>query len=87
MTTTGRVILVGAGPGDPELISLKGVRALGEADVVLYDRLVSKEILGHARNDAELVNVGKECGRHALPQEKINQLLIDMPAAVKPLYD
>ncbi len=77
MTPTGRVSIVGAGPGDPGLITLKGVQALQQADVVLYDRLVSKEILAHTRPEAELVNVGKSCAGHSVPQEEINRLLID----------
>ncbi len=70
----GRVYLVGAGPGDPELITLKGQRLLKEADVVLYDRLLNKEILSGLR--AELIDVGKAPGRHKLSQEEINELLI-----------
>jgi len=77
MTSSGRVTLVGAGPGDPELITLRGVHALEEADVVLYDRLVPKEILTYANPKAELVSVGKRCGDHSVPQEKINQLMVD----------
>jgi len=77
MSTAGRVTLVGAGPGDPELITLRGVRALQRADVVLYDRLVAREILEHARPDAELVYVGKRCGGQSVPQEEINRLLVE----------
>jgi uroporphyrinogen III methyltransferase/synthase len=74
---TGRVVLIGAGPGDPELITLKGARALGEVDVVVYDRLASPSLLAHCRPDAERVYVGKEPGRDHLSQERINALLID----------
>jgi uroporphyrin-III C-methyltransferase len=74
---TGRVVLIGAGPGDPELITLKGAKALGEADVVVYDRLASPSLLEHCRPDAERVYVGKEPGRDHLSQERINALLID----------
>ena len=74
---TGRVVLVGAGPGDPELITLRGARALQEADVVVYDRLVSPALLELAPARAERVYVGKEPGRDHLSQERINALLID----------
>ena len=77
MTLKGRVTLVGAGPGDPGLITVHGKAALQQADVVLYDRLVAKEILDFARTDAELVNVGKAKGVHSIPQEEINRLLVD----------
>ncbi|MCE4618894.1 MAG: uroporphyrinogen-III C-methyltransferase [Desulfurococcales archaeon] len=73
----GRVILVGAGPGDPELITVKGLKALKEADVVVYDRLVSRELLEHVKDGAELVYAGKEPGKHTLTQEEINQILVD----------
>ena len=71
----GRVTLVGAGPGDPELLTLKAVRALGNADVVLVDDLVSAEVLAHAPQ-ARVVNVGKRAGRPSTPQERINALLV-----------
>jgi uroporphyrin-III C-methyltransferase len=72
----GRVYLIGAGPGDPELITLKGLRYLRSADVILYDRLICTELLAEARPDAELIFVGKEPGCHSLAQEQINALLI-----------
>ncbi|MHC4249493.1 MAG: uroporphyrinogen-III C-methyltransferase [Planctomycetota bacterium] len=72
----GLVTLVGAGPGDPELITLRGVRALEEADVVVYDRLAAPELLARARADAELVDVGKTAGRHKVPQDEINAILV-----------
>lgn len=76
---TGRVILAGAGPGDPELLTIKVARYLQQADVVLTDRLVSKDILRtYVRKDAELVYVGKQCRRGAsTPQETINELLVE----------
>jgi uroporphyrin-III C-methyltransferase len=73
---SGRVILVGAGPGDPKLITVRGAEALAAADVVVFDRLVSPELLALAREDAERVYVGKEPGRSATPQEEISLLLV-----------
>lgn len=73
----GVVYLIGAGPGDPELLTLRAARLLAEADVVLYDRLVSPEVLARARRDAERVFVGKEAGRHHATQERINELLVE----------
>jgi len=72
----GHVLLVGAGPGDPELLTMKAVRALKAADVVFYDRLVSEGVLDHARREAELISVGKAKGAHSVPQSEINALLI-----------
>ncbi|HUU65717.1 MAG TPA: siroheme synthase CysG [Methyloceanibacter sp.] len=72
----GRVLLVGAGPGDPELLTMKAVRALKSADVVFYDRLVGDGVLDHARREAELIPVGKAKGAHSVPQSEINALLI-----------
>jgi uroporphyrin-III C-methyltransferase len=68
---------VGAGPGDPELITLKGLRAIKSADVILYDALLNKELLEYARPGVPLLYVGKRCGKHAMSQKTINQLLID----------
>jgi uroporphyrin-III C-methyltransferase len=74
---TGRVVLVGAGPGDPELITLRGARALAEADVVVYDRLVAPSLLELTPAEAERIYVGKEPGRAATPQREIERLLVD----------
>jgi uroporphyrin-III C-methyltransferase / precorrin-2 dehydrogenase / sirohydrochlorin ferrochelatase len=75
--TAGEVTLVGAGPGDPELLTLKALRALQDADVILYDRLVPAAILDLARRDAEQICVGKAAGRIGSTQEEINALLIE----------
>ena len=72
----GKVYLVGAGPGDPELITVKGLRCIKEADVILYDRLVNKELLSYAKPNAELIFCGKLPNFHALQQETINAFLI-----------
>ncbi|MBF4434517.1 uroporphyrinogen-III C-methyltransferase [Vibrio anguillarum] len=75
--TCGEVALIGAGPGDPELLTLKALSFLQQADVVLYDYLVSDEIMALVPSDTILVCVGKRAGHHSVPQEKTNQLLID----------
>jgi len=76
MRPAGRVILVGAGPGDPELLTLKAVRALREADVVLHDDLVAREILAFARPAARRIAVGKRGGCQSTPQAFIEQLML-----------
>ncbi len=73
----GKVYLVGSGPGDPKLISLKGIECLREADVVVYDRLASARILEHARPSAERAYVGKKASEHAYEQDQINRLLAE----------
>ncbi len=76
MSTTGKVYLVGAGPGDPDLLTVKATKALAIADIVVHDRLVSDEIVALAPRTAARLSVGKEPKRHPVPQEEINQLLI-----------
>lgn len=72
-----RITLVGAGPGDPELITMKGANALKDADVVLYDALVNEAVLNYASPDAVKVYVGKRSGEHSYSQEAVNQLMVD----------
>ncbi len=72
----GRVLLVGAGPGDPGLLTLRALRALNEADVVLHDRLVSREVLQLVRRDAELLDVGKMSGGASVSQDMINRMMV-----------
>jgi uroporphyrin-III C-methyltransferase len=74
---TGRVVLVGAGPGDPELLTLRGAKALAQADVVVYDRLAPPALLELASPEAERIYVGKEPGRRAMPQEEIERILVE----------
>ncbi|WP_204376973.1 siroheme synthase [Methyloceanibacter methanicus] len=72
----GRVVLVGAGPGDPELLTMKAIRALKAADVVFHDKLVGEGVLDLARREAELISVGKAKGAHSVPQAEINAQLV-----------
>ncbi|MDF2834743.1 MAG: uroporphyrin-III C-methyltransferase [Paenibacillus sp.] len=79
----GKVYLVGAGPGDPKLITVRGMQCLERCDVVVYDRLASPRLLRHAKPGAELIYVGKLPDRHTMKQEEINQLLVDLALAGK----
>jgi len=74
---SGDVALVGAGPGDPSLLTLKALQLMQQADVVLYDRLVSAEILDLVRRDADLISVGKHAGNHEVTQSRTNEMLIE----------
>src|SRR3990167_4010427 len=82
-TFSGKVYLVGAGPGDPGLITMKGVECLRRAQVVLYDRLVNPHLLRYVPPDAEVIYAGKAAGDHVLSQEEINELLLDRAQAGK----
>lgn len=82
-SSAGEVFLVGAGPGDPELLTLKAWRILQSAEVVLYDRLVSQPILDMVPDSAEMMHVGKQRSNHSVPQEEINQRLVALAKAGK----
>ena len=73
---TGKVYLVGAGPGDPELITVKGLKLIQQADVILYDRLIPMELLAATKNGAECGDVGKLPTKHRLSQDEINRLVV-----------
>ncbi|NNF17571.1 MAG: uroporphyrinogen-III C-methyltransferase [Gammaproteobacteria bacterium] len=77
-TATGLVALVGAGPGDPGLLTVRALQVMQSADVVLHDKLVGAGVLELCRRDAELVDVGKRSGNHRLQQQEINQMLVDL---------
>lgn len=76
-SSNGKVYLVGAGPGNPDLITLKGLECLKKADVVIYDYLANKELLSWVKDSTEIIYVGKKAGEHTLTQEQINQLLVN----------
>lgn len=79
----GKVYLVGGGPGDPGLITVKGLKAIQQADCIIYDRLSTPVLLGEARKDCELIYVGKENRNHSMKQEDINQLLVEKALVYK----
>ena len=78
-----KVYLVGGGPGDLGLVTLKAKECIEQADVIIYDHLANPEMLGWAREDAEIIYAGKQAGEHALSQEEINKLLVEKHAPEK----
>jgi uroporphyrin-III C-methyltransferase len=74
--STGKVLLIGAGPGDPGLLTINAAKAIGAADVIVYDYLVNPEVLVHSRRGAELIYAGKRAGEHSMTQDEINNLLV-----------
>lgn len=78
MKCLGHVVLVGAGPGDPDLMTVKAQRALAGAEAVVHDRLVSPEILSLVPSIAKLISVGKKPKHHPVPHQAINRLLVDL---------
>lgn len=79
----GQVWLAGAGPGDPDLLTMKALKAMQSADVIVFDALVSEPIMALCNPNAERISVGKKAGNHSLPQDKINQLLVDIALSGK----
>jgi uroporphyrin-III C-methyltransferase len=78
--STGKVYLIGAGPGDPKLLTIKAAEAITVSDVIVYDYLVNPEVLAHSRRDAELIYAGKRAGEPSISQAQINRLLIERAA-------
>jgi uroporphyrin-III C-methyltransferase len=74
---SGKVVLIGAGPGDPKLLTIKAAEAISASDVIVYDYLVNPEVLAHARRDVELIYVGKRSGEPYTPQAEINSILVE----------
>lgn len=79
----GNVTLVGAGPGDPSLMTLKGLRSIQKADCIIYDRLVDPALLSYAKDSCERIYVGKKASHHTMKQEEINALLAEKAAQKK----
>jgi siroheme synthase len=77
----GKVYLVGAGPGDPDLLTVRAVRTFGFADIVLHDALVSAEVLALVPPQARIINVGKRCGPKSITQDAINEMLVMFASA------
>ena len=80
--TTGFCSLVGAGPGDPGLITVKGLKRIREADIIVYDYLAAEALQAQAKPDAEMRYVGKKAGAHSMPQDKICELLVEHESVV-----
>lgn len=74
----GKVFLVGAGPGNPDLITVKGIKAIKQSNVILYDRLVNKALLDYATEDTRMIYCGKSPNKHSLTQDEINELLVKL---------
>src|ERR1700724_538616 len=82
-TKAGKVFLVGAGPGDLGLVTLRAKRCIEQAEVIIYDSLANPEMLGWARDDAEIIYAGKRAGEHSFKQDEINALVIEKGRAGK----